>query len=290
LLLTHAQIQTLNQQRLESYLAASNQPNLDINDRFDPNSPSYQKRGSGHGAGTNTPRDLNSRIKVLELYILHVLPRNDEWEYAREFVGYNEVLDDEKKDLFLQALDALQDEKNATAQIEADIQREQEAQLEREKAEAQARRADEESAARQENERPRPQVSTSHKSSHSETDYGIESSPSANGSKQRPLRNSSTRLSRSSIRPPPPSSKAVAPPSFYTQASNVVTNLRTILYAASQSTAKNPMALLRILFILITFLLVFGQKAVRERVKKLLRGGWGRVKSTVGMGVKVSYI
>ena len=61
--------------------------------------------------GTDTPRDLNTRIKLLELYTLHVLPRNDEWDYAREFISMSEVLDDERKEAFLLALHSLKEEK-----------------------------------------------------------------------------------------------------------------------------------------------------------------------------------
>ena len=61
--------------------------------------------------GTDTPRDLNTRIKLLELYTLHILPRNDEWDYAREFINMSEVLDDERKEAFLLALQSLKEEK-----------------------------------------------------------------------------------------------------------------------------------------------------------------------------------
>ena len=35
--------------------------------------------------------------KVLELYILSLLPRNEEWEFANTFIGMNEYLSDSKK-------------------------------------------------------------------------------------------------------------------------------------------------------------------------------------------------
>ena len=50
-------------------------------------SPAYLEKRPGHrrqNTGTDTPRDLEKRIKLLELYTLHVLPRNEEWDYARE--------------------------------------------------------------------------------------------------------------------------------------------------------------------------------------------------------------
>jgi hypothetical protein len=41
---------------------------------------------------------------ILELYILSVLPRNEEWEFAREFIGTNEYLSDVKKRVPLPSL------------------------------------------------------------------------------------------------------------------------------------------------------------------------------------------
>jgi len=35
--------------------------------------------------------------KVLELYVLSLLPRNEEWEFAKDFIETNEYLSDVKK-------------------------------------------------------------------------------------------------------------------------------------------------------------------------------------------------
>ncbi len=114
LLLAHAKTQTLNQKRLESYLAASQTPNLDLTSRFQtPTSPRHTPRYRSPAkstSGAETPRDLNARVKILELYTLHVLLRNNEWDYARDFISVNSVLDDERREAFLQALQSLQEE------------------------------------------------------------------------------------------------------------------------------------------------------------------------------------
>ena len=62
-------------------------------------------------SGADTPKDLTARVKIIELFTLHVLPRNDEWEYSTEFINLSEVLDEERKDLFLQTLEGLKEEK-----------------------------------------------------------------------------------------------------------------------------------------------------------------------------------
>src|SRR5271156_2690385 len=121
LLLAHARTQTLNQQRLENYLAASSRPKLDISDRFETSTDSQSSQRASSPTkvnGTDTPRDLNARVKILELYTLHVLLRNNEWDYAREFISISEVLDDERREAFLQALQSLQDEQNEAARRE----------------------------------------------------------------------------------------------------------------------------------------------------------------------------
>jgi len=41
---------------------------------------------------------------------------------------------------------------------------------------------------------------------------------------------------------------------------------------------------------LLAFALAFGRREIRERVKRLLERAWEKLRGTVGMGVKVSYI
>jgi hypothetical protein len=50
---------------------------------------------NGHENGHRRTKDHYST--VLELYILSLLPRNGEWEFAREFIATNENLSDVKK-------------------------------------------------------------------------------------------------------------------------------------------------------------------------------------------------
>ncbi|ERT01858.1 hypothetical protein HMPREF1624_00152 [Sporothrix schenckii ATCC 58251] len=148
LLLAHAKTQVLNQKRLESYLSFSQSqvsPNLDLSGRFE---TSLQRRSlSRHRSparrtpGTDTPRDLNSRVKILELYTLHVLRRNGEWDYAREFITASPILDEERREAFLQALQSLQDEEHEAEQREAEETRRQEEQVQQELDEARRTRA-----------------------------------------------------------------------------------------------------------------------------------------------------
>lgn len=150
-MLAHAKTQVLNQKRLESYLSFSQSqvsPNLDLSGRFE---TSLQRRSlSRHRSparrtpGTDTPRDLNSRVKILELYTLHVLLRNDEWDYAREFITASPILDEERREAFLQALQSLQDEQHEAEKRETEEKRRQEEQVQQDLEETRRIRAENE--------------------------------------------------------------------------------------------------------------------------------------------------
>lgn len=290
LLLTHAPSQQATQQRLETYLSASTQPTFDITAHM--NSPLYaQKRPGIRSHGTNTPRDLNSRLKLLELYTLHVLPRNGEWDYAREFIGMSEVLDDERKEAFLLALHGLKEEQESAALREAELRRQQQEQLERRRQEAEARRREaeeeeerrkreqEEREARQRMRRPATNGSQRNTSPH----------PSSNNFNNRGPTSASSRTPR-----PGPNKKALSPrprnQSLSTRASAMLGAVQNMFQNATQSLTQNPMAFLRTLLFLLAFALAFGRQDLRERVKRLLRMAWEKLRRTVGMGVKVSYI
>src|ERR1700761_3234156 len=95
LLLGQAPNQHQNQSRLETYFSSSASPSLDSSLELSTHlSHALGDTSNGHGSqpratglnGTNTPKDLTSRIKVLEIFTLHVLPRNTEWDYAKSFI------------------------------------------------------------------------------------------------------------------------------------------------------------------------------------------------------------
>ncbi|KAJ3194162.1 hypothetical protein HK101_003366 [Irineochytrium annulatum] len=43
--------------------------------------------------------ELSNYEKMVELYVLHVLPHLQEWESAKEFLNFNDVLDDKLKNV-----------------------------------------------------------------------------------------------------------------------------------------------------------------------------------------------
>ena len=208
LLLGQAPSQQLTQARLETYLSASSHPELDISAHL---SRSTSSRNS-YMNGTSTPRELTSRLKILELFTLHVLPRNEEWDFAQSFIKNSDILDEERKEEFLIMLQELQGQAEADEDYEEaqELQREKDEELIEEQHEQVLQQAEAaiERSRSQENGKP---TLPSHRRTSSEVDYGIEKSNPTSQSQSQPqangLTNPTQHVSSSSLQslPPPPS-------------------------------------------------------------------------------------
>ncbi|EGX97216.1 peroxin 26 [Cordyceps militaris CM01] len=235
-------------------------------------------------SGTDTPRDLTARVKILELYTLHVLLRNNEWDYAREFISVSAVLDDERREAFLQALQSLQEEHQEKEREEREERQRQEDQLRRDIAEARRLRE-----AGEERERRRLEDEQQARKATSETDYGVESSPSSSPSPRRAAPRPSSSGSISS-RPGAGRSGPGQTPTLTARASAVFTRLKTALEQIAQTLNSNPVIVLRLLGFLVSLLVMLGHKGLRQRLQRMLGASWAKVAATAGMGTKVSYI
>ncbi|KAJ6024191.1 hypothetical protein N7540_004988 [Penicillium herquei] len=290
LLLNHSSSQALNQQRLETYLSSYGQPNLDLTDRLQNVADIQQQRISATG-GTDTPKDLTARVRIIELFTLHVLPRNEEWEYAQEFINLSEVLDEDRKELFLQTLEGLKEEKERGELRAAELQRAKDAELERQQ-EDERRRTEEEAAAAARQQEPNGQ-----KRNTSEVDYGIEKGSPRSGSKVKSSKSTDkssngkatprTALSSSNSKN---TKKPVKPVSRGNQARAVATSIRNLFKKIIQNVSGNPLSLVRLLLFVLGILMAFSRQDIRERARRITGSAWQKVKGTVGMGVKVSYI
>ncbi|KAB8349703.1 hypothetical protein FH972_023718 [Carpinus fangiana] len=291
LLLAHAPSQKSTQQRLEAYLSATGTSIISpssIN-----NALNRPKQTSSSTNGTSTPRDLASRLKILEIYTLHVLPRNEEWAYAREFISLSEVLDDERREAFLAALQSLQDENSIEARREAELTRQREMQLEdqrradQEKAalEARTREKQEKAEAEARKRRADREAATARTI---ERDFGMDKSPKAASSSKAVSSQArgSGSAGKASVGPAAKRGAAPRPSSYYKRASSILAGIQHAIMTMGSSLRANPVLLLRFMAFVIAFLMAFARRDVRERV----RAGWDKIKGTVGMGVKVSYI
>lgn len=219
-----------------------------------------------------------------------MLIRNNEWDYAREFISVSSILDEERREAFLQALQSLQEDQQEAERQEREEKQRQEDQLRRDTEEARRLRAENE-----EREKRRLQEERA-KREGSEIDYGIDSKSAASASSSGKSRRSSNRTNkpaRSSTTgggTSPNKSKAVAPASLGGRAAVILANLRAMVERLSVTLHANPMLLIRFLAFVVGLVLMFGKKNLRERIARILATSWTKVKATAGMGTKVSYI
>jgi solute carrier family 10 (sodium/bile acid cotransporter), member 7 len=255
--------------------------------------------------GTDTPKDLAARVKIIELFTLHVLPQNGEWDYAAEFIRLSEVLDEERKEVFLQTLEELKDEKERGNQRAAELQREKEAEIERQMKEAEEKQKA--AAAAEKSQK----LSNGHKRASSEVDYGIDKShpngaaksqpvkgadkPVQGGDNKKPKTGAATTTRRTGFPQPSSSSKGVGEReksvSSVSRRIRFFYNLvRNMFQQIQHSVAGNPMAFIRTILFTLGFLLALSRQDVRARIQRLTNSSWQKIRGTVGMGMKVSYI
>lgn len=299
LLLAQSTSQADNQRHLESYLSASSHPSLDLSSQLQnlDGSHSLPTNQPSRSSGTVTPRDLNARVRIIELFTLHVLPRTGEWDYARDFINRSEVLDEEIREEFSQALRSLEDEdskghrdrfEDAMPQVEELTEQEPLPVVEETRSDS------------METVRQRP--IEAHERSNGEQDYGVDKpddSPLDNPPRVQPAppkRATSNPVKAVQPKHPPRSSptkstgKTATNPSIYRRSAAVVAALQQLIKNMTEQISHNPLSLLRFVLFLMGLIVAFSRRDVKDRLGRLTGAGWDKVKKTVGMGVKVSYI
>lgn len=287
---------------MESYFASSSHADLD-------NTPTLNHDLSNQlgplANGAETPKDLTSRLKILELFTLHVLPRNEEWEYARSFISMSDMLDDERRDAFLQSFQELKDVRDheLREKEEALLQLQKDAQL--------PKKLEGKKMAEADPSVPMTQIPGQNGSVHrrrsSEVDYGIDQNRPTGNTVPGPAAQRATATPNSTSAPSGPRARHPRSaegssnrnvrrspqkqiPAFVRQISNVFRVLQNVVQHMTASLRANPTVLLRMLLSLIAIIMALSRRDIRERAKRILNSGWEKVRSTVGMGVKVSYI
>ena len=292
LLLAQSPTQKSNQERLETYLSASRNLSQGLTDRFKAADSvnGYTNGSNGHNRGTNTPRDLNTLIQIIELFTLHVLPKNGEWDYARGFIGNSEVLDEEVRESFLQTLRSLENEETQNQDQLDDILKERQDLVDQE-----PQPAEESERASMDTIRQQPQVS--HQRTESETDYGIETNATlaaAPTTKPQPPKSISKPMKAMQPRPPHSSSsnypRKQPSTGIYKRSLALMSALQHLISNMTEQISRNPISLLRFILFLMGLVVALSRRDVKDRLGRLTGAGWDKMKRTVGMGVKVSYI
>jgi hypothetical protein len=259
-----------------------------------------------------------------------VLPRNGEWEYAREFVSASPVLDEERREAFLQALQGLHEEQLAAARRDEEERRRQEEAIRRDVEQARRLRAENEARERRRLEEERGRRAEGggsgggggkkvgagmgggeggrEKGAVTEGDFGVEITPTSS-TPPLPRSDDSVRsdVGKAGRRPLPgvgtggtgarrggvtagSGGNAVTAPTLMNRASMVLASLRSLVDEMSVAFRTNPYVLYRTLAFIVGLLLLLRRKRIRERIARILAVSWAKVKATAGMGTKVTYI
>ena len=244
---------------------------------------------------TSTPQSLYTRVKIIELYALHVLPRNEEWQYARDFISMSDILDEERKEAFLQALQALEAEQNTDNRedISIDDQGGKYAQG-HQKADGQGFICKNPKQRSQDYEhQTNTQVQIADAKDHvlknkSTTKAVLKCGTEAARTYTPSSHSNHARVSASAR----PSSTVKKSPAIgvYARGLALMAALQRSAMNMAQAVPTKPMALLKTILFLVGIVLAFGRRDLRDKISGASGIGWNKIRETVGMGVKVSYI
>lgn len=232
----------------------------------------------------------------------------------------SELLDEDRREAFLAALGGLREEHELAGKRENELSKRRELEAgeqERRRVEEQRKKEDEEanrkmagewglrrdagaSASAGKEEQTSKQngsagqpPSFASSAAHSSKSNKSVSRTSASTSTSTSTSSSSAPSSASSKKPVPASSNAAkrarpTPPnaSFLTRAQHTLLALQRVLLQAGTSMWHNPLVVLRFLLFLVAVMAAMGRRDVRDRLGR----AWEKVKGTVGMGVRTSYL
>jgi hypothetical protein len=283
LLLGHMPDQKMNQARLEGFLASSE----DVGGAL-----GYDGVSTPMSTHSSSPKALQARVKVLELYALHVLPEVGEWEYAREFVEGCGNLDEERKEAFLLALEGLKEEREGLKKREVELQE----QREREVHEALRRKEQEEKKRNEEAERERQKHEQQQRDQAAKTAANTASNNNNNNeprtsalSNSGSNTNSNTPNGHARGQPSRPARKTSSNSQQPANAATLLTRLTSMAHHLRHNVGPSLLNA-RLLMFLFAFLILASRRDIRVKLRRTLADGWDKVRRTVGMGVKVSYV
>ena len=297
LLLALSPSQKVNQEHLESYFSTSDIFSFDmtcITNASELANPIADDRAA-YDHGMSSPQDLNSRLKLLEIYTLHILPRNREWQYAKEFIQMSRIVDEETKEAFLHTLQALEEEDPAhEGHKHSDIvPKSDQSYVGREMQHLEPRQEDDGILAT--NLKAEKEPAPQHVRSNDGTHYGLDE-PHRLPTPQNPPPDAPPHTRRVSSRPLHPESTGSSPtlskrtPSTQNSSNSMSTRFQVLISNLSKTLSRNPVGLLRFLLFLAGLILTLARRDIRERVRRMAGTGWEKILQTVGMGMKVSYI
>lgn len=239
---------------------------------------------SYHGRSSTT-QELNSLVKVLELYTLHVLLRNNEWESSREVITVSSILDEERREAFLKALQTLQDEQELIQQRQKEEQRYTEEKMKRDAEEAKRLRESEQTRYEEERSRRNKRDENNELVNNfgARLRTGIVSPASA---QSKPCM--SKKASHNSAHPPTKASVSSIKPSFsfIYRARLVIGNIYRLIQTSSRNHSMRPLSILEFLMLIMGLFTMLRQRNVRN----MIESSWFKIRQTAAMAGKVSYV
>ncbi|KAI9833652.1 MAG: hypothetical protein M1826_006743 [Phylliscum demangeonii] len=274
LLLTHAASQVANQRRLETYLSAA--------------------RREAQAEDNGGARKAKSTVTIVEIYAIHVLSRTEEWHRAREFISASDILDDDRRRSLLQIIQLLEAEKKrgprqSNGQRESPSTVKEPAYLDT--------LAEEGSLTRHQNG-----LETNQGVARKESRQGLADpkelvnghvllppEPSSSLSQHAAGPTRRTRPAQSSrLQSSEPSSPI--PPIFVSQTTHIIKSLQRFVLSFTQTIKSNPLTLFRTILFIFALLLTFRSGVYQDRLRRMTATGWRKIKGTIGMGLKMSYV
>lgn len=221
---------------------------------------------------------------------MHVLPRNGEWQYARDFIRMSEVLDEERRENFLQALGNLEDEEiRGQDQYEDAVPHQNDTIAKDVPLKGEIKTDSEITMKGHDVLKDVPPDS--------EKAYGIEDpNPGPRATAPLPPDPKPTRKPSNDIQPKASKYSSTTSPrkpphaSVLKRSLAVITALQRLVTNMTEQISQNPMSLLRFVFFIMGLIVAFSRRDVQDRLGRLTGAGWEKIRRTVGMGVKISYV
>lgn len=285
LLLKHSPSQAITQQHLEMYLSSPNQE--DTNNITLSGSPGIAQSGNSGSDAISTARSFHSQTLILELFALHVLPRNGEYVYSEELICSSDAISGDQRESYLSALKMLKEEKEQGLLRGAELQRRENEEMKQQRR-AQERISEQTSARQTKLNQIEPAREFS-------SEYACEAAKTFNGEKP------SSKFERQSVSSLTP--RRYSHQQLGSQPSNMPTEHGVIFrllrfprlflsfFRSMRRYIKtDPIAFLNALLVIFGFLMAIRQPKFRSRLLSVLDVAFKKVKGTVGMGTRVSYI
>ncbi|RKF65539.1 putative peroxin 26 [Erysiphe neolycopersici] len=282
LLLAHARSQKINQLKLESYLSSRSTPRDNQLEASQYHNHSRSQSMTNLN-GFDPTRELNSLVKILELYTLHVLLRNNEWDFAREVITVSSILDEERREAFLEALDTLKTEQRQIQMREREEQQLLDEKLRQNAEELRRLNRDIEQKREEEDKMRRHKVT--------ELDYGTESNSISCQIPSTPVQNKSTIPKKRSLHPIAQTKKGATPPkntllSFLNRSHLISRNICNLINILAGNLRTRPLLLFEVMAFVAGLLLLLKQRDFRHKLKN----SWVKLRQTAAMAGKVSYL